>query len=72
MGPGKFKPCRYRAHERGFFSGTVGEVENSIFAGRLRQPAVKVDPRMGILTSLLGGPFFLFKLIKHGQKFECM
>jgi iron complex transport system permease protein len=33
---------------------------------------VKVDLKIGILTSLLGGPFFLYLLIKHRKRFEYM
>ena len=41
-----------------------------IYADLLVRLIIKVDLKIGILTSLLGGPFFLYLLIKHRKRFE--
>jgi iron complex transport system permease protein len=41
-----------------------------IYADLFVRAVVKVDLRVGVLTSLMGGPFFLYLLIKHRQRFE--
>jgi iron complex transport system permease protein len=43
-----------------------------IYADLFVRFAVQVDLRIGILTSLLGGPFFLYLLVKHRKRFEYM
>jgi iron complex transport system permease protein len=52
-------------------SGLLGAVI-IIYADLFVRLVVKVDLRIGILTSLLGGPFFLYLLIRHGKRFEYM
>jgi len=41
-----------------------------IYADLLVRLIIKVDLKIGILTSLLGGPFFLYLLIKYRKRFE--
>lgn len=41
-----------------------------IYADLFVKLVVNIDLRIGILTSLLGGPFFLFLLIRHRKEFE--
>lgn len=41
-----------------------------IYADLLVRLIIKVDLKIGILTALLGGPFFLYLLIKHRKRFE--
>lgn len=41
-----------------------------IYADLFVRLVVKVDLKVGILTSLMGGPFFLYLLIKHRKRFE--
>ena len=43
-----------------------------IYADLLVRLLVNVDLKIGILTSLMGGPFFLYLLIKHRKQFEYM
>ncbi|MCU0598237.1 MAG: iron ABC transporter permease [Desulfobacterales bacterium] len=43
-----------------------------VYADLFVRLVVKVDLKIGILTSLLGGPFFLYLLIKHRKRFEYM
>jgi iron complex transport system permease protein len=43
-----------------------------IYADLFVRLVVKVDLKVGILTSLMGGPFFLYLLIKHRKRFEYM
>ena len=43
-----------------------------IYADLLVRLIVRVDLKIGILTSLMGGPFFLYLLIKHRKQFEYM
>ena len=41
-----------------------------IYADLFVRVIVKVDLKVGILTSLMGGPFFLYLLIRHRKRFE--
>ena len=41
-----------------------------VYADLFVRLVIKIDLRVGILTSLLGGPFFLYLLIKHRKRFE--
>ncbi len=43
-----------------------------IYADLFVRLVVKVDLKVGILTSLMGGPFFLYLLIKYRKRFEYM
>ena len=43
-----------------------------VYADLLVRLVFQIDLRVGILTSLLGGPFFLYLLIKHRKRFEYM
>jgi iron complex transport system permease protein len=43
-----------------------------VYADLFVRLVVKVDLKIGILTSLLGGPFFIYLLIKHRKRFEYM
>lgn len=43
-----------------------------VYADLFVRLVVKVDLKIGILTSLLGGPFFLYLLVKHRKRFEYM
>jgi iron complex transport system permease protein len=52
-------------------SGLLGAVL-VIYADLFVRLVVKVDLKIGILTSLMGGPFFLYLLIKYRKRFEYM
>jgi iron complex transport system permease protein len=41
-----------------------------VYADLFVRLVVKVDLRVGILTSLMGGPFFLYLLIRYRKRFE--
>jgi iron complex transport system permease protein len=41
-----------------------------IYADLFVRLVVKMDLKVGILTSLMGGPFFLYLLVKHRKRFE--
>jgi iron complex transport system permease protein len=41
-----------------------------IYADLFVRLVVKVDLKIGILTSLMGGPFFLYLIIRHRNRFE--
>jgi iron complex transport system permease protein len=41
-----------------------------IYADLFVRMVVKVDLKIGILTSLMGGPFFLYLIIRHRNRFE--
>ena len=43
-----------------------------IYADLFVRLIVKMDLKIGILTSLMGGPFFIYLLIKHRKRFEYM
>ncbi len=43
-----------------------------IYADLFVRLIVKVDLKIGILTSLMGGPFFLYLLVKYRKRFEYM
>jgi iron complex transport system permease protein len=43
-----------------------------VYADLFVRLIVKVDLKIGIITSLLGGPFFLYLIIKHRKRFEYM
>jgi len=43
-----------------------------IYADLFVRLIVKVDLKIGIITSLLGGPFFLYLIIKYRKRFEYM
>lgn len=53
------------------FAGLLGAVF-VIYADLLVRLVFKVDLKIGILTSLMGGPFFLYLLVKHRKRFEYM
>jgi iron complex transport system permease protein len=52
-------------------SGLLGAVL-VIYADLFVRLVVRVDLKIGILTSLMGGPFFLYLLIKYRKRFEYM
>jgi len=54
-----------------FFAGLLGAVF-IIYADLFVRLIVKVDLKIGILTSLMGGPFFLYLLVKYRKRFEYM
>ncbi|WAC07437.1 MAG: iron ABC transporter permease [Thermodesulfobacteriota bacterium] len=54
-----------------FFAGLLAAVF-VIYADLFVRLIVKVDLKIGIVTSLLGGPFFLYLIIKHKKRFEYM
>jgi iron complex transport system permease protein len=54
-----------------FFAGLLAAVF-VIYADLFVRLIVKVDLKIGIITSLLGGPFFLYMIIKHRKRFEYM
>ncbi|HPD60646.1 MAG TPA: iron ABC transporter permease [Thermodesulfobacteriota bacterium] len=54
-----------------FFAGLLAAVF-VIYADLFVRLIVKVDLKIGIITSLLGGPFFLYLIIKHRKRFEYM
>lgn len=41
-----------------------------IYADLFVRLVVRVDLKIGILTSLMGGPFFIYLLVKHRKRFE--
>ena len=53
------------------FSGLLAAVF-IIYADLFVRLFVAVDLKVGILTSILGGPFFLYLIIKHRKRFEYM
>lgn len=54
-----------------FFAGLLAAVF-VVYADLFVRLIVKVDLKIGIITSLLGGPFFLYLIIKHRKRFEYM
>ena len=54
-----------------FFSGLLAAVF-IIYADLFVRLIVAVDLKVGIITSMLGGPFFLYLIIKHRKRFEYM
>jgi len=52
-----------------FYAGLLAAVF-VIYADLFVRLIVKVDLKIGIITSLLGGPFFLYLIIKHRKRFE--
>ncbi|HEX9024716.1 MAG TPA: iron ABC transporter permease [Geobacteraceae bacterium] len=54
-----------------FFSGLLAAVF-IIYADLFVRLIVTVDLKVGIITSMLGGPFFLYLIIKHRKQFEYM
>jgi iron complex transport system permease protein len=53
------------------FSGMLAAVF-IIYADLFVRLIVAVDLKVGIITSILGGPFFLYLIIKHRKQFEYM
>jgi len=53
------------------FAGLLG-AGFVMYADLFVRLVIKVDLKVGILTSLLGGPFFLYLLIRHRKRFEYM
>jgi iron complex transport system permease protein len=41
-----------------------------IYADLFVRLVVRVDLKIGVLTSLMGGPFFLYLIIRHRNRFE--
>jgi iron complex transport system permease protein len=54
-----------------FFSGLLAAVF-IIYADLFVRLIVAVDLKVGIITSMLGGPFFIYLIIKHRKQFEYM
>ena len=54
-----------------FFSGMLAAVF-IIYADLFVRLIVAVDLKVGILTSMLGGPFFIYLIVKHRKQFEYM
>lgn len=54
-----------------FFSGLLAAVF-IIYADLFVRLIVTVDLKVGIITSMLGGPFFLYLIIKYRKRFEYM
>jgi iron complex transport system permease protein len=54
-----------------FFSGLLAAVF-IIYADLFVRLIVAVDLKVGIITSMLGGPFFLYLIIKYRKRFEYM
>lgn len=54
-----------------FYSGLLAAVF-IIYADLFVRLIVEVDLKVGILTSMLGGPFFLYLIMKHRKQFEYM
>ena len=54
-----------------FFSGMLAAVI-IVYADLFVRLIVAVDLKVGILTSMLGGPFFIYLIIKHRKQFEYM
>jgi iron complex transport system permease protein len=53
------------------FAGLLGAAF-VIYADLMVRLIFRVDLKIGILTSLMGGPFFLYLLIKYRKRFEYM
>lgn len=53
------------------FAGLLGAAL-VIYADLFVRLVVKLDLKIGVLTSLLGGPFFLYLVVKHRRRFEYM
>jgi iron complex transport system permease protein len=53
------------------FAGLLGAAF-VVYADLFVRFVVRVDLKVGILTSLLGGPFFIYLLIKYRHRFEYM
>lgn len=53
------------------FSGLLAAVF-IIYADLFVRLIVAVDLKVGIITSMLGGPFFLYLIVKHRKQFEYM
>ena len=43
-----------------------------IYADLVVRLLVEVDLKVGIITSMLGGPFFIYLIMRHGRRFEYM
>ncbi len=54
-----------------FFSGLLAAVF-IIYADLFVRLVVELDLKVGIITSMLGGPFFLYLIMKHRKQFEYM
>jgi iron complex transport system permease protein len=54
-----------------FFSGLLAAIF-IIYADLFVRLIVTVDLKVGILTSMLGGPFFIYLIVKHRKQFEYM
>ena len=54
-----------------FFAGLLAAVF-IIYADLFVRLIVRVDLKIGIVTSMLGGPFFLYLIIKYRKRFEYM
>lgn len=54
-----------------FFSGLLAAVF-IIYADLFVRLIVELDLKVGIITSMLGGPFFLYLIMKHRKQFEYM
>jgi len=54
-----------------FFSGMLAAVF-IVYADLFVRLIVAVDLKVGILTSMLGGPFFIYLIVKHRKQFEYM
>jgi len=54
-----------------FYSGLLAAVF-IIYADLFVRLVVAIDLKVGIITSMLGGPFFLYLIIKHRKQFEYM
>jgi len=54
-----------------FFSGLLAAAF-IIYADLFVRLVVEIDLKVGIITSMLGGPFFLYLIVKHRKQFEYM
>ncbi len=54
-----------------FYSGLLAAVF-IIYADLFVRLVVAVDLKVGIITSMLGGPFFIYLIVKHRKHFEYM
>jgi iron complex transport system permease protein len=54
-----------------FFSGLLAAVF-IIYADLFVRLIIAVDLKVGIITSMLGGPFFIYLIVKHRKQFEYM
>lgn len=54
-----------------FFSGLLAAAL-IIYADLFVRLVVEIDLKVGIITSILGGPFFLYLIVKHRKQFEYM